>query len=70
MPSTELAKSEAVSFEGVCPILPVQDLPASIDYYLRMLGFAIDWQGPYFVSVSRGKCHIFLSHGDQGQPGP
>jgi catechol 2,3-dioxygenase-like lactoylglutathione lyase family enzyme len=69
MSSTELAKSEAVSFEGVCPILPVQDLPASIDYYVRTLGFAIDWQGPSFASVSRGKCHIFLSHGDQGQPG-
>jgi catechol 2,3-dioxygenase-like lactoylglutathione lyase family enzyme len=69
MSSAELAKSEAVSFEGVCPILPVQDLPASIDYYVRMLGFAIDWQGPYFASVSRGECHIFLSHGDQGQPG-
>jgi predicted enzyme related to lactoylglutathione lyase len=69
MSSTESAKSEAVSFEGVCPILPVRDLPASIDYYVRMLGFAIDWQGPYFASVSRGKCHIFLSRGDQGQPG-
>jgi len=69
MSSTELAKPSAVSFEGVSPILPVQDLPASIDYYVRMLGFTIDWQGPYFASVSRGQCHIFLSQGDQGQPG-
>jgi catechol 2,3-dioxygenase-like lactoylglutathione lyase family enzyme len=69
MSSTELAKSSAVSFEGVSPILRVQDLPASTDYYVRTLGFAIDWQGPYFASVSRGNCHIFLSQGDQGQPG-
>jgi len=39
----------------VCPILRVRDVSASIDYY--------------FASVSRGKCHIFLSQGDQGQPG-
>jgi predicted enzyme related to lactoylglutathione lyase len=69
MSSTELVKPAGVSFEGVSPILRVQDLSASIDYYVRMLGFAIDWQGPYFASVSRGRCHIFLSQGDQGQPG-
>jgi predicted enzyme related to lactoylglutathione lyase len=69
MSSKELAKPAAVSFEGVSPILRVQDLPASTEYYVRMLGFAIDWQGPYFASVSRGECHIFLSQGDQGQPG-
>jgi catechol 2,3-dioxygenase-like lactoylglutathione lyase family enzyme len=69
MSSRELAKPAAVSFEAVSPILRVQDLSASTDYYVRMLGFAIDWQGPDFASVSRGKCHIFLSQGDQGQPG-
>jgi hypothetical protein len=36
---------------------------------VRTLGFKIDWQGPFFASVARGKCHIFLSFGDQGQPG-
>ncbi len=69
MSSKELAKTAAVSFEAVSPILRVQDLSASTDYYVRMLGFAIDWQGLDFASVSRGKCHIFLSQGDQGQPG-
>jgi predicted enzyme related to lactoylglutathione lyase len=69
MSSRELAKPAAVSFEVVSPILRVKDLSASTDYYVRMLGFAIDWQGPYLASVSRGKCHIFLSQGDQGQPG-
>ena len=59
----------AVGFEGVTPILRVKDVSASIEYYVRVLGFKLDWQGPYFASVSRGKCHIFLSQGDQGHIG-
>ena len=66
--NTEL-KLTPVPFEGSCPILRVRDVSAGIDYYLRRLGFVLDWQAPYFASVSRGKCHIFLSQGDQGQPG-
>jgi predicted enzyme related to lactoylglutathione lyase len=69
MSSTESAKPAGVSFEGVNPILRVKDLSASIDYYVQFLGFTIDWQGSNFASVSRGRCHIFLSQGDQGQPG-
>ena len=56
-------------FEGVSPILRVKNLSASIDYYVLKLGFKIDWQDPIFASVSRGRCHIFLSEGDQGNPG-
>jgi len=67
MPPGEI--SNGVGFEEVCPILRVRSLSASIDYYVRKLGFKIDWQGPYVASVSRGKCHIFLSEGDQGNPG-
>ena len=58
-----------ITFEGVTPILRVQDIPASVDYYVRILGFRVDWQSPYFASVTRGKCHIFLSRGDQGHIG-
>lgn len=56
-------------FEGVTPILRVTKLSASLDYYTAKLGFKIDWQSPIFASVSRGRCHIFLSQGDQGHPG-
>ena len=63
------ARPVSVLFEGVTPILRVLDVDASIDYYVRVLGFVVDWHAPYFASVSRGKCHIFLSQGDQGQPG-
>jgi predicted enzyme related to lactoylglutathione lyase len=62
-------RSNAVGFDGVNPILRVQNLPASIDYYIHKLGFKIDWQSPWMASVSRGRCHIFLSEGDQGNPG-
>lgn len=66
---TQIAPPATVGFEGVCPILRVQNLAASLDYYVSILGFMIDWQAPFFASVSRGKCHIFLSQGDQGHPG-
>ena len=69
MPSVGPLKSAAVYFEGVCPILRVQDLSASLNYYTGILGFTMDWRGPYLASVSRDKCHIFLSEGDQGHPG-
>jgi catechol 2,3-dioxygenase-like lactoylglutathione lyase family enzyme len=66
---TPCEMSKTVGFEGVTPILRVKSVSASIDYYVAKLGFKIDWQAPYFASVSRGKCHIFLSEGDQGNPG-
>ena len=59
----------AVGFEEVTPILRVGSVTASIDYYVAKLGFKVDWQTPIFASVSRGKCCIFLSEGDQGHPG-
>jgi catechol 2,3-dioxygenase-like lactoylglutathione lyase family enzyme len=66
---TPVEISNAVGFEGVCPILRVKNVSASIGFYVAKLGFKIDWQTPFFASVSRGKCHIFLSEGDQGNPG-
>jgi predicted enzyme related to lactoylglutathione lyase len=59
----------AVAFEGNTPILPVEKLAASIDYYVRKLNFKLEWQGPYFACVSRGKCSLFLAERDQGHPG-
>ncbi len=65
----QIARASAVTFEGVTPILRVRSVAASLDYYVHKLGFNIDWQAPVFASVSRGRCHIFLSEGDQGNPG-
>lgn len=59
-----------MKFEGVTPILHVRDLEVSIDYYVRILGFKVDWHEPgILASVSRDRCGIFLCEGDQGHPG-
>jgi uncharacterized glyoxalase superfamily protein PhnB len=69
MVSSPEPNSVAVGFEGVTPILRVADMAASLDYYVRVLGFTQLWAYPYFASVVRGKCHLFLSYGDQGHLG-
>ncbi len=56
-------------FEGTTPILRVQSVEASILYYVQQLGFRLNWQTPYFAGVSRDRCTIFLSQGDQGHTG-
>ena len=63
------ATSNAVKFEGVTPILRVQDVSRSVDYYVQTLGFKIDFETPGLVSVKRDRCCIFLCEGDQGNPG-
>jgi catechol 2,3-dioxygenase-like lactoylglutathione lyase family enzyme len=66
----ERRKGNVVGFEGVTPILRVGNLRASVEYYVSKLGFKQDWEGPGpFTSVSRGKCNVFLSEGDQGHTG-
>jgi catechol 2,3-dioxygenase-like lactoylglutathione lyase family enzyme len=59
-----------VVFEGVTPILRVRDVAASVEYYRSRLGFEVNfyYEG-VFASVSRGRCCLFLSQGDQGNPG-
>jgi catechol 2,3-dioxygenase-like lactoylglutathione lyase family enzyme len=70
MPASDVSKSTATQFGGITPIFNVRDLPASIQYYVDVLGFKVDWQaGGGFASVSRGRCGIFLCQGDQGNPG-
>lgn len=52
------------------PILPVRDLAKSLDYYVRVLGFAVDWQDATgMASVSRDGCALMLCQGDQGHTG-
>jgi predicted lactoylglutathione lyase len=62
--------SQRTMFECVTPILRVQDLSISLDYYTRVLGFKVDWQeSGIMASVSRDCCNIMLCEGDQGNPG-
>lgn len=58
-----------LAFGGVTPVLRVRDAAASRDYYVRSLGFRVNFENEDFVSVSRGKCCLFLCQGDQGNPG-
>ncbi len=59
-----------ITFHGATPILRVGSLASSVAYYVNVLGFEIDWQGPGIIaSVSRGASTIFLTEGDQGNPG-
>jgi catechol 2,3-dioxygenase-like lactoylglutathione lyase family enzyme len=61
--------SNEIAFEGATPILLVANLEASVDYYVRVLGFEKKWQHGWFACVQRGRCGLFLSEGDQGHPG-
>ena len=74
MATTSEPAKTAIELGGVTPVLRVRDLTVSIDYYTRVLGFKVNWGYPepgeqLFASVSRGKCFLFLSVGDQGHPG-
>ena len=54
---------------GVIPILRVNDLDASIAYYLEKLGFHLQWRGGSVASVARDRTALMLAEGDQGKPG-
>ena len=73
MSATETSSAAKIALGGVTPILPVRNMLVSLDYYIRVLGFKINFQypqqHPFFASVSRGACNLFLSEGDQGNPG-
>ena len=68
--ATELARPRnAIAFGGVNPIMRVNNLAVSKDYYTRVLGFKVDFETPELISVSRGRCALFLCQGDQGHFG-
>jgi hypothetical protein len=55
------------NFHSASPILRVEELSKSIEYYQQKLGFELDWiYEDFFASVSRGSTNIMLSQGDQG----
>ena len=59
-----------MKFGGAAPIFRVENLRASIDYYVNVLGFTVDWEySDTFASVSRDRCCIFLCERGQGNPG-
>ena len=59
-----------VRFEGSQPILRVENMEASLRFYVDVLGFEnVDWGSDEFTSVSRDQAALYLCHGSQGRGG-
>jgi catechol 2,3-dioxygenase-like lactoylglutathione lyase family enzyme len=57
----EAATSSSATLTGIAPQLLVDDLPRSIEYYCRCLGFELDFTyDAFYASVSRDGCAIHL----------
>ena len=59
-----------VRFENSQPILRVEEMNASLRFYVDKLGFKnAGWGGDGFTSVNRDSAGIYLCRGDQGRGG-
>jgi predicted enzyme related to lactoylglutathione lyase len=59
-----------VRFETGNPILRVENMAASVRFYVGMLGFEnASWGNDQFTSVSRDSAGIYLCQGGQGRGG-
>ena len=56
---TELATPRART-GGAIPILRVTNFDASIEYYVRQLGFSLEWRTEGMASVRRDRTAIML----------
>jgi catechol 2,3-dioxygenase-like lactoylglutathione lyase family enzyme len=50
-------------FPGAVPEIPVDDVDQAAAYYVRSLGFHLDWGGG-IAGISKGHCRIFLTGRD------
>ncbi len=65
MPATS---PDRVHFEGSQPILRVENMQASLRFYMDLLGFEnAPWGTDDFTSVTRDQAGIYLCRGDQGR---
>ena len=68
MGDTDQADKARIRFECIEPILRVENMQASLRFYLDLLGFEnASWGSDDFTHVSRDGRGIYLSRGDQGQ---
>lgn len=66
----EQADVTRTNFERANPILNVANMARSVQYYVEVLGFSnAEWGSDEFTCVTRDNAGIYLSEGDQGQPG-
>jgi uncharacterized glyoxalase superfamily protein PhnB len=67
-------------FTWITPVLCVENVAKSLEYYEQVLGFEISWKwseseafgiscDPSFACVTRGQCSLFLCEQGQGNPG-
>ena len=70
-----MTRDFAGAFPGAVPEIPVGNIDRSCEYYVRCLGFTLDWgAGPGGIAgISRGQSRIFLTdpafremYGNQG----
>lgn len=60
-------ESKRVHFEGSQPILRIENMKASLDFYVGKLGFEnANWGDSEFTYVSRDRAGIYLCRGSQG----
>jgi uncharacterized glyoxalase superfamily protein PhnB len=69
MNESGLPQPEEINFHAAVPILRVRSHAVSIDFYVRVLSFRVDWNEGGMASVSRGQCSLMLCEGHQGNPG-
>ncbi len=72
MSSTTTVKETDAKVECIIPILNVRNFSASIDYYVNVLGFRVEWDWgdpPDVGSVARDDCSIMLVEAGQGHAG-
>ncbi|HWY57656.1 MAG TPA: glyoxalase superfamily protein [Terriglobales bacterium] len=72
MSDTKATSAGKIRVECITPILRVNNLAASIRFYVDVLGFKVNWGGEEestFASVCRDGRSIMLSQGEQGHPG-
>ncbi|HEU4891668.1 MAG TPA: glyoxalase superfamily protein [Vicinamibacterales bacterium] len=66
----EPTRAGRTRFEHANPILSVASMTRSLHYYVEVLGFSnAEWGSDDFTCVTRDGASIYLSEGDQGQPG-
>jgi predicted enzyme related to lactoylglutathione lyase len=59
-----------IDIEGIQPILRVEDMQASLRFYVDLLGFTnASWGNDDFTSVNHSGGAIYLCRGDQGRGG-
>ncbi|HEX2329171.1 MAG TPA: glyoxalase superfamily protein [Candidatus Angelobacter sp.] len=66
MPGTPIS----VHFENSQPILRVEDMQASLHFYVGQLGFTkAEWGDDDFTGIGRHGANMYLCRGDQGRGG-